>query len=911
MKSYLKPVNICFTIILLFSLGVHQLKSQDNLISNGGFESGVDGWTVWGATLATTTDAHSGTSAAKVSNRQNSWDALVRNLKPLVSNGDSYTLSAWVKILGPAVDFRATLNLRVDGVNSYNNYLWTSNPVVGSYQYYEAIVPVSWTGNLEVANLYFETGPVDGVYPDYIIDDVSLVINPKDPDPESIDSMGLKDIRSYMRIGATVTEGSKNYFNNETAKAVFLKDNNAANVQCYPAWGRWDETEKHVYHLDEFNSHVKEMKDKNIFVTTHMLFGWDKYFPEWYRTGDFHADTLEAIMYSWMDAIIGENGNDTLVDIWNLVNESISWDGKGGYWPVNSDDFENACELQRMGFEPDASGLTGEMKVNEEHPVYIRKALEYARTLTDKKLELRETSCEFPSSQKYDAFYQLALHLKNVGAPVDVIGLQCHLDIGINYNWEGFINNIKRFRALGYEVTITEVDIGTKDKIWDDVKAQKQKESFAALINAAIRAGVKEFNTWGMIDEDSGWRGGEYAFQYDYYFNPKPAYYGMEEELIDMSSILFWEMDSWENDSLPDAMPYENYGILNNFVEPAPVEGFISGALEFDGTDDFISSKILSDSIHKDLTFSCFIKTSSETESIIADLGNESVSGLKIGMNPEGNIFLDSDGTGLSEDITWTMPVNDGSWHFIAIQRDSASYKLYIDGSEPVRSEQGSIEKYDQLNLGSKRDGSLPFQGIIDEVKLFDYAVNVESFERTYRPTSPLNLRVSHTRMRIKLEWNENSLREEGYIIERKINDGEWETIDSLDTETFKLVLDLELYSTSYSFRIRAYNKFSNSEPSNIVTVISPEDPNTGIFEDRSEPDINFSVYPNPSNDSVTLISDEKTAVVIYNMKGVSLLKINGFSGKEIINIQDFPSGIYLIRYTGDNGSGVTRLVKE
>ena len=95
-------------------------------------------------------------------------------------------------------------------------------------------------------------------------------------------------------------------------------------------------------------------------------------------------------MNSWLKGIIQYQGNDTLVDVWNVVNEAISWNGKGGYWPENNTDHLNACEMQCMGYEPDVSGLTGNLSVNKQHPVYIRKAFEYARTLTKKKLELRD-----------------------------------------------------------------------------------------------------------------------------------------------------------------------------------------------------------------------------------------------------------------------------------------------------------------------------------------------------------------------------------------------------------------------------------------------------------------------------------------------------------------------------------------
>ncbi|MDO8952006.1 MAG: carbohydrate binding domain-containing protein, partial [Draconibacterium sp.] len=94
-------------VVIILSFFLQNGFAQTNLITNGGFENGTTGWSVWGATLATTTDAHSGSAAAKVSNRKNPWDAINTNITSIIKSGQSYTLSAWVKIPSPAVKFRA------------------------------------------------------------------------------------------------------------------------------------------------------------------------------------------------------------------------------------------------------------------------------------------------------------------------------------------------------------------------------------------------------------------------------------------------------------------------------------------------------------------------------------------------------------------------------------------------------------------------------------------------------------------------------------------------------------------------------------------------------------------------------------------------------------------------------------
>jgi GH35 family endo-1,4-beta-xylanase len=902
-----RSISFCLLTLNLFFSPV-TIHAQSNLLSNGGFENGTTGWSVWGATLSLSTDAHSGSYAAKVSNRMNPWDAIAIDVKDLLVNGKEYTISAWIKLGGPAVNLRATLGLSVDGVNSYTSFFWTPSPVSGSYEYYTETKNMSWNGNLESANLYFENESVGGVYADYTIDDVSLIVPEGGEDP-FLDSIGLKDIKSTMLIGGCVTEGSKHYFTNSAAKAQVLKDCNAVTVQCYPGWGRWDETEKYVYHVDEFSSRVREMKEKNMEVTAHMLLGWDQYFPDWYKNNDFEPDTLEAIMQSWLKAIITSHGNDTLVDIWNVVNEAINWDGKGGYWPEYASNHNNACELQRLGYEPDSSGLTGKQFVNASHPVYIRKAFEYARTLTDKKLELRDSDFEFPTSSKYHAEYQLAAHLKNIGAPVDVIGFQTHLDLEQNCDWEGYTNNIKRYRELGYEVIIPEVDIGDKAKNWSDEKAELQKMMYYRLLTAAIEGGARELQTWGFIDD--GWRPGEKAFPYTNAFEPKPAYFGMEEALIDMSNILYWKMDETQDHIMPDVMTYNNFGTLHNFDSAVHENGFKSLALQFDGVDDYITTNTLSDTVTGDLTLSCLIKTSNSGSGIIAKLSGDEGSELLIGIDGDGKVFVDALQDGLHGSLSSPSPVNDGAWHFIAFQRDSSSFRLFVDATlSPVDSAAGPVTGYYKLSIGANPDGSSPYQGLIDEVRLYDYAIEEASFTRSLSPFCPLALSLYRKDMVMKLGWINQRLNTEGNIIERKTGSGAWEELTRVDADTKNYSDTVDLYDTEYSYRVKAFNKFEVSMPSLSKSATTPSEPLTGTAEKKGAENMDFTAYPNPFDHAFTLVSPPNSSLKIYSLYGNVLLNKNGLSGNEQIDLSGLPNGIYILKVQSGGLEKVSRLLK-
>jgi endo-1,4-beta-xylanase len=890
--------------------------SQTNLLTNGDFENGTNNWTSWGASLSTSLNAHSGSSSVLVGNRTSPWDGLARNVTSILENGKTYNLSAWVKILNPVGNFRVELIINTDCCFKQLFFFTSPNPAIGSYtQYKNDSLYVSWIGNLVSASLIFASDGVNNAYSSYLVDDVTLVGVASDINSVPVGT-GLKDIKSSMLIGGYADMEMKNYFTNAKARAQVISECNAVTIGCNPNGRLWDETLHNVYHVDNFNYKAKEVKKNKLSITAMPLLGWDYYFPAWwYQNNNLSADSIEIIMKSWLRSIIKYNGNDTLVDSWDVVNEAISWGNNGGYW-TDSNVWGNqySCHLQKLGWEPDSSGLKGSMFVNASHPVYIRKAFEYARTLTNKKLELRDGDFEFPNSEKYNAFYQLVTHLKKVHTPINVIGFQMHINLDHNYDWDGLARNIKRYRQLGYEVNISETEIGDTVKSWSDEKAALQKMRYYRLVSASTKGGANNFQLFGFNDDNvyGFFRSGENPLPFNYYFEPKPAYYGIKEAMIDMSQILYWEMDTTDGSIMHDVMNYNNDGALNNFGTPVIVNGFKSKALQFNGVDNYISTGILSDSITGNLTFSCYIKTSTRKPGIIADIAKAGSSGLKVGINADGKLYLNAAEAGLSSDLVSTTPINDGAWHFVALQRDSNNYRLYLDAATSIANGVGSVQTFVKLSVGAASNGSAAFAGAIDEVKLYNTAVEEASFTRSMLPYCPLSLSGKLKDKQIKLSWISQSINEDGFIIEKQMSDNGWNMIATVDTNTLMLTDTIEFANTTYSYRVKAFNKFGNSDPSNIVSVIVPKDTLTNIIINPSfSLSFNSFIYPNPVKNTFTLISPINSSTKIFDISGRIMLEKRNLSGKEIIDIKQFSNGIYILKTNTSKKMTVIKILKQ
>jgi endo-1,4-beta-xylanase len=143
-----------------------------NLLTNGGFETGITGWDTWGnGTLsASTAQTHGGSQSLTSTGRSGTGGFAAYNLTSIVSVGSSYVVSAWVWVDGTTA--RLARKLRCAGTDSYS---WLEND--------EAVVPNTWTqltGTLDIpadcaleeATIYFENVPAAA---DVYIDDVSVI----------------------------------------------------------------------------------------------------------------------------------------------------------------------------------------------------------------------------------------------------------------------------------------------------------------------------------------------------------------------------------------------------------------------------------------------------------------------------------------------------------------------------------------------------------------------------------------------------------------------------------------------------------------------------------------------------------------------------------------------------------------
>ena len=331
--------------------------------------------------------------------------------------------------------------------------------------------------------------------------------------------------------------------------------NNYTGIQpsIYPAWdgGFWPK--KKPVSLKDFNVETKYFDElvnwgiENEFhIMHHCLIFPNKYFPSWFSKSNYSSNELELIIEKFVSEVLNSNDNKHKVDVFNVINEIFAM-GKSGGYRVSGNEKED-CKWMDMGFEKDMSGLEGEQKINNEHPIFVRKVFDVASKLTDAKLEIRDFNIAF-GGKKADGMYQLIKHLKNTGVRVDAVGFQCHLNAGIDYNYESLRKNILRFINLGVEVYITELDVGLnlwgkgdkRKKVSDVIKSEddwewffeEQNKIYYNLVKTAKESGVKLISDWGFRDDIpyGGWRKNQKAWMVNKDYSRKEAYYSVLKAL--------------------------------------------------------------------------------------------------------------------------------------------------------------------------------------------------------------------------------------------------------------------------------------------------------------------------------------------------------------------------------------------
>jgi len=198
--------------------------------------------------------------------------------------------------------------------------------------------------------------------------------------------------------------------------------------------------------------------------------------------------------------------------------------------------------------------------------------------------------------------------------------------------------------------------------------------------------------------------------------------------------IKYWEQDNmpkahWKLNETGGNIAYdsegENDGTL--FGEPLwrPDDGIVNGAIELDGTDDYISTPFVINPYEENFSVFTWIKGGAPGQVIISQ--QDGVNWL-LSDPTEGNLMTELKCQGRSgTPLVSNTVITDGYWHRIGLVWDGSNRKLYVDGVAVAEDTQPGLDGSQMgLYIGCDK-GMEPgtfFSGLIDDVRIYNRAVN-------------------------------------------------------------------------------------------------------------------------------------------------------------------------------------------
>lgn len=148
-----------------------------------------------------------------------------------------------------------------------------------------------------------------------------------------------------------------------------------------------------------------------------------------------------------------------------------------------------------------------------------------------------------------------------------------------------------------------------------------------------------------------------------------------------------------------------------------------------------------------------------------------------------------------------------------------------------------------------------------------------------------------------------------GHCIDPSAGNGEWLFVNRatdtaiVDDLIFAYVPTL---NNKYDVTGIVHYSFDNYkiEPRDLADII--EISTSSIRENK----LNFSVYPNPATDVVTIVGLISATIEIFSLEG-KLVKSEVLNENKLIRVNDLDKGVYLIKITTETASGTKRFVKN
>lgn len=238
---------------------------------------------------------------------------------------------------------------------------------------------------------------------------------------------------------------------------------------------------------------VSYARARRLAVHGHTLI-WHRQLPGWIRRSD--PLDRETHMREYIDRVLSRYAKN--IPVWDVVNEALEEDGS-----------------LRVSVWSEAMGAN-----------FIDTAFRQARASAPKATLLYNDYDIAWAGDKSDGLLEMMQTLKDQGTPIDGVGFQMHLFAKFDRDAE-VAAIFQKIADLNLDIYITELDVSMDN---DDTEAL-QAEVYERVLSLCLdQPRCKAFQTWGYTDMYS-WRRQFNPLLLDNTYQPKPAYYALQERL--------------------------------------------------------------------------------------------------------------------------------------------------------------------------------------------------------------------------------------------------------------------------------------------------------------------------------------------------------------------------------------------
>ncbi len=203
----------------------------------------------------------------------------------------------------------------------------------------------------------------------------------------------------------------------------------------------------------------------------------------------------------------------------------------------------------------------------------------------------------------------------------------------------------------------------------------------------------------------------------------------------------------WKFDEGNGNIAYDSVGTNHGIVYGATwTTGKIDGALSFDGLNDYVDmADTVKNYLETNYSFSAWIKTNTISLNKIISAYRHSIDGnpvlFQITQFNENIGFTVRDNSHNTAHADYTNALTTNTWCHIAGVREGNTVNIYVNGDSGIPGSEilGAINP-DNLKIGALQFAGNPpsnyFDGIIDDVKIFNTALSAQEIQQLYNNSS-------------------------------------------------------------------------------------------------------------------------------------------------------------------------------